>query len=102
MMQGDQYGLGIDIVYEEDGTPVTKDDVADVEITIGHLKKTYKEGKVTFSNGQWVFPVTQEETFRYMPSLVDAQARIVWPNGEVEGVPLGKIRVLESRSKEVL
>ena len=38
MMQGDAYLLGISILNNA-GMPVTPADVADVEITIGHLKK---------------------------------------------------------------
>ena len=101
MMQGDSYSLDIEILTA-DGTVVTDADVSNVEITIGHLRKTYADGIVRYDSGVWKFPMTQEETFKYLPSLVRGQVRLVWKNGDVEGIPLDGIRVKESISREVL
>lgn len=101
MMQGDGYNLGIRILNNA-GNPVTPDDVSDVEITIGYLRKTYRNKEVTFAEGLWMFPVSQEETFQYPSAAVKAQVRVVWKNGIVEGKPLYGVRILESISKEVL
>lgn len=101
MMQGDAYLLGINILNNA-GMPVTPADVADVEITIGHLKKKYSAAELSFNNGIWMFPLTQKETFGCMPALPKAQVRIKWANGVIEGKPLYGIRIDESISKEVL
>lgn len=101
MMQGDSYSLDIEILTA-DGTVVTDTDVSNVEITIGHLRKTYADGVVRYDSGVWKFPMTQEETFKYLPSIVRGQVRLVWKNGDVEGIPLDGIRVKESISREVL
>ena len=101
MMQGDSYSLAIEIL-KADGTLLTDADVSNVEITIGHLRKTYADGIVRYDSGVWKFPMTQEETFKYLPSLVRGQVRLVWKNGDVEGIPLDGIRVKESISREVL
>lgn len=101
MMQGDSYNLGINILNNA-GQPVTPDDINDVEITIGNLRKTYLNAQVTFRDGVWLFPLSQEETFRYWPASVKAQVRVVWANGVIEGKPLYGIRINESISKEVL
>ena len=101
MMQGDSYSLGISILNNA-GSPVTPDDVIDVEITIGHLRKTYKNAQLTFHDGVWLFPVSQNESFGMWPSSVKAQVRVKWANGVVEGMPLYGIRNEESISKEVL
>lgn len=101
MMQGDSYSLGISILNNA-GSPVTPDDVRDVEITIGHLRKTYKNSQLTFHDGVWMFPVSQCESFGMWPSAVKAQVRVAWANGVVEGKPLYGIRNEESISKEVL
>lgn len=100
MMQGDAYSIEIRIL-SGDGTDVTAEDVRDVEITIGPLRKTYRDGDVRF-DGVWKFPVTQEETFGLLPARARAQVRVEWPSGDVEGVSLGEISVRESISKEVL
>lgn len=101
MMQGDSYNLGITILNNA-GNPVTPDDIKDVEITIGHLRKTYMKAELTFYEGMWMFPLNQQETFRYLPSALKAQVRVAWANGVVEGKPLYGVRNLESISKEVL
>ena len=101
MMQGDSYSLGINILNNA-GQPVTPNDINDVEITIGNLRKTYLNAQVTYSDGVWLFPLSQQETFRYWPASVKAQVRVAWKNGVVEGKPLYGIRINESISKEVL
>lgn len=101
MMQGDACYLAIRI-RNNAGENVTKWDVQDVEITIGHLTKTYKAEQVVFYNGLWLFPMNQEESFTYRAGPVKAQVRIVWANGVVEGKPIYGVRFNESRSREVL
>ena len=102
MMQGDAYGLAIEIKDATDKV-VTTEDVMDVEIAIGYLRKTYKEGGISFENGMWIFPLTQEETFKFSPTMrVKGQVRVMFKNGTVEGVSLGNVCVYESISKEVL
>ena len=103
MMQGDSYGILVEIT-KEDGTLVTGSDVSEVEITIGPYTKTMTSGAVVYDDvdGSFIFPVSEEETFRLKPHPVNAQIRIMWTDGSIEGVPLGKIRVSESMSKGVL
>jgi len=100
-MQGDSYNLGIRI-RNNAGNPVTPSDVIDVEIVIGPVRKTYLNGQVTYSNGMWFFPVRQADSFRMSPYVQDSQVRIKWSNGAVEGKKIYGVRILESRSKEVL
>ena len=100
MMQGDSYNEGISILNNA-GNPVTPDDIKDVEITIGHLCKTYLNAQVIYNDGRWLFPLSQKETFSYRPGPVKGQVRVFWPNGVVEGKPLYGLRISESMSKEV-
>lgn len=103
MMQGDSYNLGIEILNNANN-PVTPDDVLDVEITIGNLRKTYKALELNYDENLylWIFPLSQKETFGYWPSQKKAQVRVVWANGIVEGKELYGVRIHESISKEVL
>ena len=101
MMQGDSYGLKVNILNSVDAV-VTPDDVSDVEITVGTLSKTYKNGEVTYDGKLWIFPITQEESFKLPVSRIKAQVRVMWTDGTIEGVSLGEIHVKESISKEVL
>lgn len=101
MMQGDSYNLGFKVLNNA-GVPVIPDDIRDMEITIGHLRKTYAKGQLTFNDGRWFFPLNQGETFGCTPMATKAQIRILWINGVVEGKPIHGLRVNESISKEVL
>ena len=103
MMQGDSCGLTINIL-RSDGTVVTDADISDVEVTVGFLKKRYKDHAVTYNadSQNWRVPLTQEETFKLPATHVKAQVRVVWTDGSVEGASLGHINVLDSISKEVL
>ena len=101
MMQGDAYLLGISILNNA-GMPVTPADVADIEITIGHIKKKYSDAALSYMDGKWMFPLSQSETFGWLPAAPKAQVRVKWANGVIEGKPLYGIRIGESISKEVL
>ena len=101
MMQGDSYPIGISILNNA-GNPVTPDDVRDIEITIGPITKKYSVGQLMYTDGQWLFPITQKDTLNIMPGVVAAQVRVAWANGIVEGKPLYGIRNEESISREVI
>ena len=101
MMQGDACLLGIRILNNA-GEPVTPVDVADVEITVGHLRKRYSDAAVSFHDGLWMFPLTQKETFAYENAVPRAQVRVKWKGGVIEGKPLYGVSIEESISKEVL
>ena len=101
MMQGDSYNLGIRILNNA-GAPITPDDIIDIEITIGHLRKTYRNSQISYNDGRWFFPLSQKETFSFTPSVVKAQTRVLWKNGVMEGKQIHGIRVNESMSKEAL
>ena len=101
MMQGDSYLLGVSILNNA-GNPVTPADVADVEITIGHISKRLSDNQLTFVNNLWMFPLDQNDTFDFLPAAMKAQVRVKWANGVIEGKPLYGVRIDESISKEVL
>ena len=103
MMQGDSYRLKVEILDDKNAV-VTPADISDVEITIGTLRKTYMANEVTYDSGleRWLFPLTQDETFKFPPTKVKAQVRVVFSDGRVEGASLGTVNVHESISKEVL
>ena len=103
MMQGDSYGKEIKLLYDN-GNPITPDDVSDVEITIGSLSKTYKANEIRYDGElkSWIYPISQEESFKFPAARLKAQVRVKWLNGEIEGKDLEDVYVSESRSKAVL
>ena len=76
MMQGDSYNLGIKILNNA-GNPVAPEDIRDVEITIGQIRKTYSNAELRYSEGLWMFPVSQNESFGVWPGPVKAQVAVL-------------------------
>ena len=101
MMQGDSYNIGFTVLNNA-GAAVTPNDILDMEITIGHLKKTYQKNQLLFDSDRWHFPLSQTEAFDFYPAAVKCQIRIMWANGVVEGKSINGLRINESISKEVL
>lgn len=102
MMQGDQFRLPIELSYESDGSPVTAEQVQDVEVCVGRVRKTMSDG-VSFDSNTSRFYVylTQNETFT-MRNEVAVQARILFKSGDVLGIKLGIVVFDKSASREVL
>lgn len=98
MMQGDARSLYIELLKPGD-VVVEPKDVADVEVTVGLLSKTYRDGQLAFLDGVWMFPLTQSETLALKATVQKAQVRVRWPSGEVEGVSLGRIYMDEGLSR---
>lgn len=99
MMQGDARSLYVELLLPGD-VVVEPKDVADVEITLGLLSKTYRDGQLSFMNGVWVFPLTQKETFALKATVQKAQVRVRWHSGEIEGVFVDRIYIDESLSRK--
>lgn len=101
MMQGDSFNVSV-FLKNNSGQPITPADVEDVEITIGKMIKSYKKAQLSYQDGRWLFPLSQEESFGQWPMRSKAQVRVKWANGFVEGQALQGVRFDESISKEVL
>jgi hypothetical protein len=102
MMQGDAYSLPI--VLRQGELLITPEMVQQVEITIVNLTQTYP-GAVNYDeeNGQWLFPLTQEQTFAFKAGrTLPVQTRIKFNDGSVVGAKGNTLFVCESRSKGVM
>ena len=110
--QGDTYSLPATILI--DGEPIVIENVDVVEFTFGHIIKIYGTiegadeeeeptvGTVTFSEGSFIIPFTQEETFSLDPRNIEYQARIKFIDGDVRGTCIRKGSVFESLSQTIL
>lgn len=74
LMQGDQLGLAIKIKDKNSGSVLTDSELENVEIAVGYLIKDMSDG-VYYSNEKWIFPITQEESFK-MSGKIPVQVRI--------------------------
>lgn len=106
IMQGDQYGIPVQI--ETESGIANSGTFADVEIVVGSFVKSLlakeQEKKLSYdSEAQaFLFPITQEESFAMRNVIQPVQVRVKTGSGEVIGIPLGDINIVESASKEVL
>lgn len=102
VMQGDAYSIPVTI-KSGNGTLITPEIAACVEITVGQFTKRWP-GQVTFDEktGEWQFPVTQKQTFRFAPGAAVVQARVVFQDGSIMGGSGAPIRVAQSASRGTL
>lgn len=102
MMQGDAYSLPI--VLRQGDVLITPEMVLALEITVGNLTRTYP-GVLDYDSdgGQWLFPLTQEQTFAFKAgNTPPVQARIKFNDESVVGATGKTIYVSASRSKGVM
>ena len=102
MMQGDQYRIPVEL-KNTDGTPVTQNDIKNLEIFVGQFRKTLSDGGISFEENESLFFVSlaQKETFM-LHGDVKVQARILFLSGDVVGINLGTVNFEEATSKVVL
>ena len=98
MVQGDAYS--IDVTVSNQGEPLAVENVEQVEITLMNLTRSYPD-EVTYSDGKFHFPVTQEETFR-LPPMCPMQVRVKFTGGDVVGSRIQMVEVAGAISKAVL
>ena len=96
--QGDQYHISMAIKFNGETVDISK--IEKVEITLHNKKKLYPE-EITYSDGVFLYPVTQEETFS-LPRIIEAQVRVKFKNADVFTSPKEQIDVIRSLSKEIL
>lgn len=102
VMQGDAYNIPVTI-KSGNGTLITPEIAACVEITVGQFAKRWP-GQVTFDEktGEWKFPMTQNQTFRFTPGAAVVQARVVFQDGSIMGGSGAPMRVEQSASRGTL
>lgn len=98
MVQGDAYQIDVEITNE--GTVLDPSAVSLVEIALLNLIKTFP-GDITWSNGNFHFPITQAESFS-LPQICPMQVRVKFPSGDVIGSEMQDINVKRSISRAVL
>ena len=98
MVQGDEYSL--DITISNRGEALDIEDVAEIEFTLLNLVKMYP-GAVSYANGKFKFPLTQEETFK-LPPICPMQIRVKFRSGDIIGSEMKKISVKNSLSRTVI
>lgn len=100
MMQGDAYAIPFTIT--DSGEELDLSAIHCIEFCVDEIRKIYPD-EVTYKSdtNEFLFPITQEETFR-LKGKAHCQIRVHFTSGNVIGTDAGNIPVRESTSKVVL
>lgn len=74
IIQGEQYAIEI-VLTDENETVISPSTADDVKIKIGNIEKSYGKGELSYDNGAWLFPLTQEQTLCLKTASVGVQAQ---------------------------
>ena len=105
--QGDAYGLPVSI--EANGQEITEDTLYLIDTVEIYLEDNFKEykkgggGEVTFAEGMFWYPMSQEESQKLTegPGKVDIRVKTI--DGEVHGLPYPlRVTIADARSRRVL
>lgn len=102
IMQGDQYEKPLKILINKEEVPCEQID--DIEVVISNCTKSMRKGHLYYSTElqAWLLQLSQEDTFAMHEGKQTFQVRVKLLNGEVIGRVLPDIKIVRSRSKEVL
>lgn len=79
--QGDNYAIAFTI-KDDEGKVIDNSVLSAVQITIGEITKFYPDA-ITFEDGKFLFPLTQEESLELTDRPVSPQVRIKFFNGDI-------------------
>lgn len=93
IVQGDAYVLPI--VISAGDTIITDSIATAVRIKVGKYSASWPGGKISYSSGRWLFPLTQEQTQKLSPGKDEYQVQVQFSKGETVGtkpMPIGVIK----------
>ena len=100
--RGDAYPIALNLSI--DGLPPDISTLEVVEITLGSITKTYPSNGVTFDdvNSRFLYDLTQADSFRLKPGLLEVQIRVKLKNTRVYGSCVATIGSVDQSSSEVV
>lgn len=101
LSQGEAFEIEFVITANDyDGAIITPEIVTEVEVTLENITKLYSKGEVYY-DGMWVFPLTQEETFK-LSGVRPLKVRAKFTDEQVGKAELGPVVVHKEKSRRVL
>lgn len=98
--QGDQYAIPFSI--KRDGIVQTDAEIEKLEIIFVGIRKTYP-GELVYKEGQWFFPLMQEESLMLSEGGYDVSARPYYTDGTISGwLKAGTVIVTEIDGAEAI
>lgn len=83
IIQGDAYDIGIVILAE--GAALSAADIRQMRVALGGTVKTYPGGGITYADGVWRYPMTQEESFALRPGAATLTVRMEFAAAQLKG-----------------
>jgi len=71
--RGEQYAVEI-VIYNGD-TAITPLNVDDIKINLGSYVLQYSKGEISYENGRWQYPITQEMSLEWDNGIIDLQGQ---------------------------
>lgn len=85
-----------------DGAPVTGADIEAMEVILGGISKLFPD-ELGYADGEFQFPLTQEESFAMAEDRYDLLIRPKFRDGTVAGVlKTGEVEVVATDTRRVL
>ena len=102
IMQGDQYAIVF--TGTQDGEPLDLSKIEMIEFIVGKLRKIYPGDVTTDTDRNFLFPLTQEETFQFKSAsqAVQLRAHFTGAHPAVIRTSIEGTRVTDSLTKVVL
>ena len=94
--QGDAYSLWITVL--DGDTEITDQNITAIRIGVGKYQAYWPDGTLTYSDGSWGFPLTQEMTYD-LTGAVNVQTQVKMPTGDVFSSSIATITVEPSLLK---
>jgi len=98
-------GADLDIPFRcrLDGDIVPPENIAALEIYVGPYRKTYPGGGITLSGGYFLFPLSQQETFRIDNNVIVMTGRMkVVGSTHVTPIHFPAVRVEDYPGREII
>lgn len=102
IMQGDSYNIPFQFAMLDDetgeGIPITDEMVTDVSITLDGITKTMNDGDITYNDGDFLFPMTQEDSFS-LSGIVGVQATLTLAGGDIVGAEMEYVAIIPADAR---
>lgn len=91
IISGEQYPIGF--ILRQRSTVFTPENIEEVRAKLGKFSASYPNGDLTFRNGVWQFPMTQEMSYAFKNGTVDFQVQGKTSGGNIFSTKATKIAV---------
>ena len=104
LLQGNTYNLELTL-YSNNNEVIPFEKINQVQVILGNIEKFYKanaESEITYKDGVFIIPLSQEETFSLEQDSFTWEVRVLFNDGQVDGTGKQRGSVSYSKTRKVL